>query len=274
MHRILITGRGTSGSWKIRGEQLGRAIGADAIPQASIEQLAGREKTIIVKKPLLNIADVQGVRIWDVVDYWPQPDGNSWTRERLIDHVKMTADAMRIDYVVAATEQMRQDIGADFTLYHHYRPNIALNPIRERMSLIGYEGSPKYLGKWLKVIQEECQIRGMGFLVNPANIADVDVIVAFRDSQWKGYATDNWKSNVKLGNAKGSGTPIICNREAGYLETASGGELFADSPQEFIAALNRLEHRSEREYCSKLLRDKAYSVDMAARDYLQWIRSL
>lgn len=274
MQRILITGKGTSGSWKIRGEQLAAVIGADAIPQASVEDMADRQTTIIVKKPCLNVSHVQGVRIWDVVDYWPQPDGNSWTKQRLVDHVKMTADAMRIDYVVAATEAMRKDIGADFTLYHHHRPYIPVNPIRERMALIGYEGSPKYLGKWLKIIQEECDIRRMGFLINPNSLADVDVVVAFRDSQWKGYATDNWKSNVKLANAKGSGTPIICNREAGYLETACGAEIFADTAREFIDALDLLEHRNERESRSKILRDTAYSVEMAGRDYLQWIRNL
>ena len=31
--KILITGRGTSGSWKIRGEQLGQAIGATVAEQ-------------------------------------------------------------------------------------------------------------------------------------------------------------------------------------------------------------------------------------------------
>ena len=33
--KILMTGTGNSGSWRIRGEQLGAAIGADVIPRAT-----------------------------------------------------------------------------------------------------------------------------------------------------------------------------------------------------------------------------------------------
>ena len=43
--RVLVTGRGTSGSWQIRGEQLGRAAGAHV--QAQAIDVAGYEAAVI-----------------------------------------------------------------------------------------------------------------------------------------------------------------------------------------------------------------------------------
>ena len=205
-------GRGKAGSWKVRGEQIADQIGVDAIEKPNMIDLVKYGKIVVVKRftPVMN--GYAGTIIWDVVDSWPQPVGNNWTRQQCIDHVKTTARQNGIEYMIAATEKMRQDLDADFTLYHHHRPGIKRNPIRPILKTIGYEGDPRFLGRWRKIIDKICEKYDLNFVINPRELFDVDV--ALRDGPWKGYATNNWKSNVKLANAQGSGTPIICNTEA------------------------------------------------------------
>ena len=48
--RILITGTGTSGSWKIRGEQLGAAIGAEIMPRAALANCRRADVVVLVKR--------------------------------------------------------------------------------------------------------------------------------------------------------------------------------------------------------------------------------
>lgn len=130
-------------------------------------------------------------------------------------------------------------------LPHHHRPGIARNPIREEIRKVGYEGSPQYINQWRPHIEAECQRIGAEFVVNPPRLADVDVVLALRDA--KGYAPRFWKSNVKLANAHGSGTPFIGCRESGYIETASGAEYWADNPVELRVAMDWLKSQSARE---------------------------
>ena len=273
--KLLVTGKGGSGSWKIRGEQLGQAIGADVIPKASQDQLKKRDVTLIVKKSTLEIAKyATGKKVWDVIDHWPQPMGNDWDKDKLTAHILRQAEAIKASYLICATEQQRKDLAGDFTLYHHHRPNIKINPIRERVQTVGYEGDIRFLGKWTKLLMQECTKRGWALLFNPPELASCDIIVALRDFPFKGYATDNWKSNVKLANAQGSGTPIICNREAGYMETESGAEIYADTPQELIAGFDVLRHQGERLVRSRALLDSAYTLEDAAGDLKGFLSGL
>ena len=77
--RILVTGGGTSGSWKIRGEQLGEAICADVLPRAGFADCSAAELIVVVKRAPPELLDT--VRrsgrpwVWDVVDAWPQRPG-------------------------------------------------------------------------------------------------------------------------------------------------------------------------------------------------------
>ena len=79
---VLVTGRGKSGSWRVRGEQLGKAIGADVTPNAL--DVAAHDVVVMVKRLRHDIIDrarrADVPLVWDVVDAWPQPEGNLWDR--------------------------------------------------------------------------------------------------------------------------------------------------------------------------------------------------
>jgi hypothetical protein len=258
---LLITGRGTSGSWLIRGVQLGNAIGATVIPNAL--DVAGYPLAVVVKRPgdVLDRLHAAGVPIiWDIVDSYPQPVGNDWSRAECIAWLHQQLKKIRPVGVVAATQAMASlDFGVPvLALPHHHRPNIAINPIRERVVTVGYEGGENYIA------------RGWLFVTNPARLADVDIVLALRDQS--GYAPRYLKSNVKLANAQGSGTPIICNKEAGYLETASGGEVFIDDDQ-LPQAFDMLADQSVRKELSGKLRQGAITLESVAATYKAWLKT-
>lgn len=274
MH-VLITGKGTSGSWRIRGEQLGGVLGAAVVPNAV--EVAPYDLAVLVKRPTsvllqrLHRADVPV--IWDVVDAWPQPAGNVWDLARCMEWLADQVKAIRPAGIVAATRAMAQDcegFGVPvLALPHHARPGLRQNPIRP-LKVLGYEGGQQYLGRWLPIIQRQCAARGLQFVINPAEVADVDILLALRDCD--GYAPRAWKSNVKLANAQGSGTPVICNREAGYLETASGAEQWADDEAELATALDALTPTDARRAAAQVLRAAAPEIDGIAATYLAWLR--
>lgn len=271
-----MTGRGTSGSWHIRGVQLGQALGASVITNAL--DVGRFDLAVLVKRSTpellqrLHRADIP--LIWDVVDAWPQPAGNIWGRDQCMDWLAGQVKAIRPAGIVAATEAMANDcerFGVPvLALPHHARPGQRMNPIRP-IKVVGYEGGEQYLGRWRAVIEAECTHRGWQFLTQPAELADVDIMVALRDSY--GYAPRHWKSNVKLANAQGSGTPVICGREAGYLETQSGAERWADTPAELAAAFDELEPTQVRIAASRRLNAAALPLDSIASTYVKWLRS-
>jgi hypothetical protein len=270
---MLVTGKGSGGSWQIRGEQLGSAMGARVIANAPPEEIEKADSIYLVKRPTQAIIERKtGVPlVWDIVDAWPQPEGNSWKRWQVIAHIMQTASRIKPDYLLAATQKMAEDLGPDaYALRHHGRTYYSQNVIREKVSVVAYEGSAKYLGRWVEKITAECVRRGWVFVVNPKDLTEVDIILALRDFPYKGYATDCWKSNVKLQNAQNSGTPIICAREAGYQETASGGEEWADTPEELVRAFDKLTGQAERLVAASLLRRQAYHAIDAARDFAKW----
>lgn len=275
---ILMTGRGTSGSWQIRGLQLGRAIGATVLPDAL--DCASYDLAVLVKRPVGNLVERlhrAGVPIvWDVVDAWPQSYGNEWQpetcRQWLIDEVRR----IRPSAIVAATNAMARDceqFGLPVLwLPHHSRPNQRLNPVREVVKTVGYEGGVNYLGKWARIVEQACERRGWSFVVNPDQLADLDIVLALRDST--GYAPRNWKSNVKLANAQGTGTPFIGNREAGYLETSCGAEFWADDASELDQAFDALAGHKERQAISGHLLQAQRSIKETAKVYQEWLHGL
>lgn len=274
---ILVTGRGTGGSWEIRGRQIGGAIGATVIPQA--RDVAAFDLAVLVKRPIrdllqrLHRANVP--IIWDIVDAWPQPVGNQWSHPEAIAWLIQMVGQIRPAGIVAATQAMAEDckrFGVPvLALPHHARPGLRPNPIRP-VKVVGYEGGPQYLGRWRAIVEAECEARGWSFVVNPGELADVDIVLALRDAA--GYPPRKWKSGVKLANAQGSGTPVICNREAGYLETQSGAEHWADTAAELAAAFDALTPTATRFAAANRLRAAATSLDSIATTYSQWLRGL
>jgi hypothetical protein len=140
--------------------------------------------------------------------------------------------------------------------------------------VIGYEGSPAYIRGWAEVISSECAKRALTFVINPTQLADVDVILALRGSGFNGYTQRNWKSNVKLANAHGSGTPFVGAREAGYLETQSGVEYWADDQRELSSALDWLETKSARTAIRDRFLASCFTRNMAAQRYRETLCKL
>jgi hypothetical protein len=273
---VLFTGRGTSGSFCIRGEQLGHAVGGVVQPNAL--DVAGYSLAVIVKRPgdvlaRLHAADVPVV--WDVVDAWPQPSGNGWTGYECLAWLAQQVEKFKPVGIVAATRKMAQDCNFGvpvLALPHHARPGLQVNPIRETVRTVGYEGGEQHLGRWRKFLDAECAKRGWRFVVNPASLSDVDIVVALREQS--GYAPRNWKSNVKLANAQGSGTPVILNPEAGYQETACGAELWVETQTDVRLAFDEMQSRSDRLLRSEQLRKATISLESVASTYKAWLRTL
>jgi hypothetical protein len=270
---ILVTGRGSSGSWKVRGEQLGGAIGARVKPNASEIDVDWADIVIVVKRPIHNFMPMLKKSgkpwVWDVVDFYPQPACSNWNSSQAIKWVWKQIKTYQPTGIIWPNRKMAEDCSRsenDIVLYHHHWPGIQINPIRDRITVVGYEGSAKYLGRWEKEIRKQCDLRGWKLAINEGCHADWDICVAFRDLEFNGYPQKNWKSNVKLANAQGSGTPFIGAFECGYTETRSGAEMYASDPSDIGRWFDRIESQETRKALSDALLSKAYSLDDASRD--------
>lgn len=274
--KLIFTGRGTSGSWAIRGAQLAQQLCAEAIPNAVN---AEADVAVLVKR--VDDRTVRALRargaklVWDVVDAWTQPVGNDWNEREAFTWLRNEMERISPDAVVAPTARMAEELKQFpvpvLWLKHHHRPGIRRNPIRERIAIVGYEGSPSYIAKSQCAIRAECERIGARFVVNPETLADCDVVLAMRDA--KGYAPRNWKSGVKLANAHASGTPFIGCQEAGYTEIATGCEYWAENQKRLGIALEWLADQSTREQVSDRFVRAAYSVQHAAADLKRFLRA-
>jgi hypothetical protein len=213
---VLVTGRGTSGSWKIRGEQLGRAIGGRRHPDGD------RRRALRRRRPRQARARRSGQ---------PHPRRRSRPglghRRRLAAAGGQPLGPRRVPVLAARPDQapsarrrssrrpaaMADDVaevcGTSLpvrAIPHHGRPGLKRTEIRERIGVVAYEGRGRHLGVWRSGSSGSagCAAR-IDLLLNPASLNDADVVVALREAD--GYAARNWKSNVKLANAQGTGTP-------------------------------------------------------------------
>lgn len=263
----------------MRGEQLGLAIGAHVEPK--MQRFDGFDAIVVVKRtPSDLIAAIRSSGVpwfYDVIDAYPQPESVDWNRDRAILWARETLVHLKPNGVIWPTERMRDDVDPfhriphSVVIPHHCRENAAQNPIREHVARVGYEGHPRYLACWGDSLRHECARRGLEFVMNPRELADVDVVVAFRGGEWASYATRHWKSHVKLANAHGTGTPFIGQRESGYLENACGREFWAESLTEFRTALDWLAERDTRVEIADKFRAKAYRIADAAAALLGFL---
>lgn len=266
--RIIVTGSGKSGSWKIRGDQLGAAIGADVVPNADKQTINRYDLAVFVKRVPSFSVDIPTV--WDMVDCFPQPTSISAVEiAKEIRHTKK-----RFTASIAATEQMRIDVNADVSIPHHYRPSIQPSQLRAKIKKVGYEGREQYLGEWKEAIESECKKRGYAFVINPENLADCDLLVGFRGRKWRNYMTDSWKSNVKMVNAVAACVPFIAFPECGYMEMDLPfcGVL---EPSGISSTLDSLSDISNRMAIADQYRQarQSHSIDAIAARYRAWIAS-
>lgn len=278
--RILITGRGGSGSWQIRGVQIGAAIGAHVVPNASADDLAWADVVIAVKRvpgELLHRIRASGKPwVYDVIDAYPQPEAGSWSADKARRWVQALMAGLEPDAVIwpSAGMQACAPYLRGTVIHHHYRPGIKRNPIREKLQVIGYEGAPQYLGKWKPALEQAAAKIGARFVINPANLADLDVVVALRGKEHNGWVQRMFKSDVKAANAKGSGTPLICQRHQGYLDTATGGEVWAENSSDLMEALAYLQPHGVRLGKSLQLSSGRFSILDAAKQYQTFLENV
>lgn len=261
--KILVTGNGKSGSYKIRAEQLGAAIGATVKPNANVPDIKFHDLTVCVKRICDGILANPSRRwVWDIVDAWPQPHGNNWSRDQAVSWLREAIRRNRPYAMVFPTTQMQQDAefdGPSLVLPHHAWPKYQRQPVAEKVTAIGYEGAEHYLGRWRPILEAECAARGWEFIVN-GDLTKCQIGIALRDCT--GYAPYAWKSNVKLANFQALGIPAIVSPQVSYREFG-GGCFEVEAVQELIGALN---------YCEAWgPSTPPPALDAIARTYKEWL---
>lgn len=250
--RVCFTSRSSAGAWQIRGQQIA-AMRSNwtAINQPTDKDLHQADLVCLVKKPDPRVIDrvrqMGKPLVFDIVDSWAQPDDGLKYTDASKAHELFAPAWRRIgaDGYIFPTRRMQEDLGAlvrdKITIYHHFWPQIQRNPIRERVAVIGYEGAD-YLGEWRPRIEQACSDRGIRFVANPVNYTDLDIVILARGGAHGNFLSRRYKSNVKLANAMGSGTPALVHfEEMSAHDTDTGDVLFfTDQPGSFERQLDRL----------------------------------
>lgn len=225
---LLMVGGDGRGSWQMRGVQMGAALGARVTTRPTASDWAWADMVVLVKRAAFAWADVvRDLRvpvIWDVLDFWAQPEDNGRHEADLVDQVQRTRDTLGIDRVIGATQRMADAIHGDY-LPHHCRIGLTPTPPRDHASVVGYDGQAKYLGTWKAALERACGRLGLTFVVNPPDLSAVDVLVSFRDGRWDGWVCREWKSGVKYVNALCAGRPVLSQPTAAFTELQPVGEL-------------------------------------------------
>lgn len=267
--KVLFTGRGTSGSWQIRGAQMSIALNGCALPMASAAECKTADVIVAVKRVpdalLANIRKSGKPWAWDIVDAYPQPACETWDKARSLEWLHGEVKRLQPDHIIWPNAQMRGDFGGGTTIYHHHRPGLLVNPIRQGVRVIGYEGSVKCLSGWESQIEAACKKVGARFVINPDRLCDVDAVLALRSRH--GYPHHFWKSNVKLANAHGSGTPFIGQLESGYFETGCGAEAWITGPQDIPDAVQQIARPERRRAIRDQFLRVAKPIESIAEQY-------
>lgn len=278
--RVLVTGGGPSGSWTIRGEQLGTAIGATILRDAPIEEMQRHDLVVVVKRIHPEMAEALRTCgrpvVWDCVDFYPQP--NVCGRGELIAKAQVYAARMGVTHVIAATKKMARDLApAKFLPHHGWERGI--NPIRQNFKTLVYEGSPRYIeGTFWQDLNRLCAKWRVDFVVNPSDYLVADVVIALRSPPWLDYGARFWKSGVKLSNAQITGTPFIGGPEMGCREQESGGEAWVMNVTKLETVIPHLldyfGSPKVRQRAQVAMLDKAPRLSQVAREYREILEEI
>lgn len=268
---VLIVGTGPAGSFLIRGEQLGRAIGARVTVAPTAADWAWAEVIVLVKRALEVYAprahETRRPVVWDALDFWRQPAENGLAAVDALALLRWLQQQYRPTLTIGATAAQATD-AAGVYLPHHTWADLVPTPARATVSVVAYQGSPRYLGRWAERLHAECTRRGWRFVLNPPDLAAADLLVALRDEPWDGWMCRRWKSGVKLVNAIAAGRPVLMQPSAAADEIAGPGSLL-DTAAELPAALERwadLAARTEAVVtCQR--RAQAYTLPVIAAQY-------
>lgn len=273
--KILVTGKGgKSGSFAIRGLQLGKAIGAKIEPMASLQTSQEADIIIVVKRTpdsvMENIYKSGTPWVFDIVDGWPQPC--TWQPMESIEWLHKRIHTLKPTAVVYGTSRMMAD--AEFpglVLPHHAWSKYSPIEVREKVSVVGYEGSMVHLGHWYNVIQAACNRRGWQFLIN-GDMSKADIGIALRGNG--GYPAKYWKPGTKLANLHALGMPAICSPEAGCYEISAGSELWITRPEEIDGSLDYFESHKVRLGINRNAPIFAPRLETIAANYTEWLQTI
>jgi len=246
---VLMIGPGKQ-SFDIRGKQLGAALGARVLLKPTQADLAWADVVVLIKWSGWDFAEtVRRAKkpiVWDALDFWRQPDENTFVESEARLLLGQYLRSIKPTLTIGATQAMA-DACDGIYLPHHARPGMTPQPVREKVQIVAYEGTPKYLGRWAAVIEQECDRRGWLFVINPPNLADADLIVAFRDGKWDGWMCQNWKSGVKLVNATAVCRPVITQPSAAFDEIQPVGTTIL-SPLDLRHQFDKWESKESRKW--------------------------
>jgi hypothetical protein len=225
---ILLLGAG-SGSWTMRGQQLGAALDARVTSTPTSADWRWADVAVLVKRFGLHYAKAAhyaGVPVvWDALDFWAQPAENSLSGEQAVVRLHDEIERVRPALTIGATQAMADACGGAYLPHHSWK---GLEPIQARDTtalVVAYQGNRAYLGAWGDAIAASCQRRGWIAQLNPAEPWTADIVVAFRDAPWDGWMCRQWKSGVKLVNAIAAGRPVITQASAAAAELTPPGSI-------------------------------------------------
>lgn len=227
---ILMVGTG-KGSWSIRGVQLGAAMGARVVTEPSDADIRWADVVVLVKrageKYAKRVHAIGRPLVWDALDCWQQPAMHRLDEKHATDWLKNLVRFIQPTVTIGATEAMARAVEGVYVPHHGWAGLIPA-PARKTVQTVAYQGNPMYLGKWAGAITAECQKRGWSFVVNPPDLGQADILVAFRDGQWDGWICRQWKSGVKVVNAICAGRPILTQACAAFDELQPAGTTVED----------------------------------------------
>lgn len=244
---VLIVGAG-KGSFAIRGEQIGAALGARVTSGPTDGDWRFADVCVLVKNYGARFASQAHAAkvpiVWDAVDFWRQPAENGSDEIRANVLLKAQLNEIRPALTIGATEAMAQAAGG-ICVPHHSREGLTPEPARARVQVVAYEGNALYLGAWRNRLERACQSRGWSFVINPPDLRVADIVVAFRDGPWDGWICQEWKSGVKVVNAIAAGRPVIGQPTAAMRELQPPKSLVED-PAHLSAAFDAWSSLTDR----------------------------
>lgn len=268
--KLLMVGAG-KGSWVMRGEQLGAALGARVTTEPRREDWTWADVAVLVKRHGVRHAPAAKSAgcpfVWDALDCWRQPGDNARaeasSRAALANEVKV----LNARIVIGATEAQAAAAGGVY-LPHHSWNGLEPMPARKQVSVVAYQGNPAYLGEWHDRLARSCTARGWRFVTNPPDLGTADLIVALRGGPWDGWQCREWKSGVKLVNAIAAGRPVITQPTAAWREIAPPGTAI-ETPTELEAALDAWRPVEARAQAAAacVTRAPAYQLSAVAAQY-------
>lgn len=236
---VLILGNG-KGSWTMRGQQLGAALGARVTSAPTAEDCAWADVIVLVKRGILQFGRLAARAgkpiVWDALDCWAQPAQNALTPPIAEAVVRQMAHQAKPSLILGATEAMARAVDG-VCLPHHSWAGLTPAPARAAVQTVAYQGGEVFLGHWRARLEQACAARGWRFVVNPADLREADLIVAFRDGVWDGWICREWKSGVKAVNAIAAGRPFISQDSAAVRELRPAGSI-VETEAELEAAFN------------------------------------